>query len=65
MFRLALLFLVSALAAGFCGFGLVLPDLSLATARLLFFVFLMLAALTSMIGLLDQGLLGEDWLGRR
>jgi uncharacterized membrane protein YtjA (UPF0391 family) len=58
MIRLAGLFLVSALAAGLCGFG-VLTDLSLASARLLFIVFLFLAALTFALGLRDQGPFGD------
>jgi uncharacterized membrane protein YtjA (UPF0391 family) len=44
MLRLALLFLVIALVAAFFGFGLV-ADLSFDAARILFFVFLVLAAL--------------------
>ncbi len=44
MLRLALLFLVIALVAGLFGFGLV-ASLSFEAARLLFFVFLVLAVL--------------------
>jgi uncharacterized membrane protein YtjA (UPF0391 family) len=44
MLRLALLFLVIALVSAFLGFGLV-ADLSFEAARLLFFVFLVLAIL--------------------
>jgi uncharacterized membrane protein YtjA (UPF0391 family) len=44
MLRLALLFLVIALVAGFFGFGLV-ANLSFEAARLLFFVFVVLAAI--------------------
>jgi uncharacterized membrane protein YtjA (UPF0391 family) len=43
MLRLALLFLVIALVAGFFGFGLV-ANLAFEAARLLFFVFIVLAA---------------------
>ena len=44
MLRLALLFLVIALVAGFFGFGL-LANLRFEVARLLFFVFIVLAAI--------------------
>jgi uncharacterized membrane protein YtjA (UPF0391 family) len=44
MLRLALLFLVIALVAAFFGFGVV-ASLSFEAARLLFFVFLVLAVL--------------------
>jgi uncharacterized membrane protein YtjA (UPF0391 family) len=44
MLRLALLFLVIALVAGFFGFGFV-ASLSFEAARLLFFVFVVLAAI--------------------
>jgi uncharacterized membrane protein YtjA (UPF0391 family) len=44
MLRLALLFLVVALVAGFFGFGFV-ASMSFEGARLLFFVFVILAAL--------------------
>jgi uncharacterized membrane protein YtjA (UPF0391 family) len=63
MFRLALLLFVSALAAGLCGFG-VIADLSLEMGRILFFVFLMLAALTCMMALRDRGSFGDGALGR-
>jgi uncharacterized membrane protein YtjA (UPF0391 family) len=44
MLRLALLFLVVALVAAFFGFGLV-ADLSFEAARVLFFIFVVLAVL--------------------
>lgn len=64
MVRLGFLFLVTALAAALCGFG-VITDLSLAAARLLFFVFLVLAVLTFTVGLRDQGPFGDGELGGR
>ncbi len=64
MFRLAGLFLVSALAAGLCGFN-VIADLSLAPARRLFVVFLVLAGLTFVLGLRDPGRFGDGELGSR
>jgi uncharacterized membrane protein YtjA (UPF0391 family) len=44
MLRLALLFLVIALVSGFFGFGLI-ASLSFEAARLLFFVFVVLAVI--------------------
>ncbi len=63
MLRLALLLLVTALAAGFCGFGLV-ADLSFAAARLLFGVFLLLSVLAFAAGLLDEHSVDGRWLER-
>jgi uncharacterized membrane protein YtjA (UPF0391 family) len=60
MLRIALLFLVIALVAGVFGFGLV-ASLSFEAARLLFFVFLVLAVLTFLGGLLRGGSLRDRW----
>lgn len=49
MLRLAIVFLVIALMAGFFGFG-ILADFSWAAARILFFVFLVLAVLSFLVG---------------
>jgi uncharacterized membrane protein YtjA (UPF0391 family) len=61
MFRLALLFLISALSAGLCGFGAI-ADLNLASGQLLFVLFLVLAALTFVVGLRDRGSFGDSEL---
>jgi len=53
MLRLALLFLVIALVAGFFGFGLV-ASMSFEAARLFFFIFVVLAVLF-FIGSLVRG----------
>jgi uncharacterized membrane protein YtjA (UPF0391 family) len=64
MFRLGSLFLVTALAAALCGFD-VITDLSLAAARLLFFVFLVLAVLAFTVGLRYRESFGDGELGGR
>jgi uncharacterized membrane protein YtjA (UPF0391 family) len=51
MLRLALVFLVIALIAGFFGFGLV-ADFSYEAAKILFFVFIVLAVLVFLGGVL-------------
>lgn len=53
MYRLMFLFLMCALAAAFCGFG-VIADLSYAAGRLLFYVFLALAVLAFVAGLYEE-----------
>jgi uncharacterized membrane protein YtjA (UPF0391 family) len=53
MLRLALVFLVIALIAGFFGFGLV-ASMSFDAARLLFFVFIVLAVLSFLGGALRR-----------
>jgi uncharacterized membrane protein YtjA (UPF0391 family) len=49
MLRLALIFLIIALIAAFLGFGLV-ADFSYSAARILFFIFLVLAVLSLLGG---------------
>ena len=59
MLRLALLFLVIALVAGFFGFGFV-ASLSFEAARLLFFVFIILAVLFILAGIFRGGRTPRD-----
>lgn len=54
MLRLAVVFLVVALLAALFGFGLV-ADYSFSAARLLFFIFLVLAVLSFVATLLNGG----------
>jgi uncharacterized membrane protein YtjA (UPF0391 family) len=60
MIRLALLFLVMALVAGLLGFNLV-AGLAYDGARILFFVFLVLALLTFMGGLARGSPVRDLW----
>jgi uncharacterized membrane protein YtjA (UPF0391 family) len=61
MLRLALLFLVVALVAAFFGFGMV-ASLSFDAARLVFFVFLILAVLAFLSGMVrGHGSFRDIW----
>jgi uncharacterized membrane protein YtjA (UPF0391 family) len=60
MLRLPLLFLVIALVAALFGFGLV-ASLSFEAARLLFFIFLVLAVLTFLGGVFRGGSVRDMW----
>jgi uncharacterized membrane protein YtjA (UPF0391 family) len=60
MLRLALLFLVIALIAGLFGFNFV-SNMSYDAARLFFFVFLVLAVLVFLGGLIRGGPIRDVW----
>lgn len=60
MIRLALLFVVIALVAALFGFGLV-ASLSFSAAKIIFFIFLVLAVLTVFSGAIRGRPLRELW----